>query len=137
MQRRVLGVDRQQQASSPLLRRERKLAGRDEALLVRERERHSALERPERRFDACEPDDRVQHDIRLRGSEQLGQVTADLRMRDASRSGKLGEIGRGRRERAELQLRAPIDDVDRLTADRAGCAEERYTPHGASVRRLA
>ena len=45
----MLAVDRQQQASPTLARGERELAGGDEALLVRERERDAALERPERR----------------------------------------------------------------------------------------
>ena len=58
VERRVLAVDGQQQAPAPLPRRERELAGGDEALLVRERERDAALERPERRADAREADDR-------------------------------------------------------------------------------
>ena len=48
-ERRVLAVDGDQLASAPLARAERKLAGGDEALLVRERERHAVLERPHRR----------------------------------------------------------------------------------------
>ena len=78
-ERRVLAVDREQQAAAPLLRGQRELAGGDEALLVRERERDAALERPERRADAREADDRVQDDVRLGALEQLGQVAADLR----------------------------------------------------------
>ena len=58
MERGVLAVDRDQEPSSPLSRAERELAGRDEALLVRERERDAVLERPERRANACESDDR-------------------------------------------------------------------------------
>ena len=135
MQRRVLGVDRQQQAAAPLLRRERELAGGDEALLVRERERHAALERPERRLDAREADDRVQHDVRLGRLEQRRQVAADLDVRDAVRGREPVEVGRRRRERAELELGIAVDDVDRLPADRAGRAEKRDPPHGAQCRR--
>src|SRR6185503_5963640 len=79
--RGVLAVDRQQEASAPLLRRERELTGGDEALLVGERKRDAVLERPERRGQAGEADDRVQHHVRLRAVEQLGQVAADLRQR--------------------------------------------------------
>ena len=117
--RRVLAVDRQQQASSPLLRREGELAGRDQALLVGERERDPVLERPERRGQAGETDDRVQHDVRLGAVEQLGQVAADLRQRrepvDRLRA-------RGRRHQLELRLR--LDDLERLAADGAGGPQE-------------
>jgi len=46
---RMLAVNREQQAPTPLPSLERQLAGGNEALLVRERQRHTALERPERR----------------------------------------------------------------------------------------
>ena len=59
------------------------LAGGDEALLVRERERDAVLERPERRVDAGEADDRVEDDVRLAALEQLGRVAADLDVLDA------------------------------------------------------
>src|SRR5215210_290441 len=75
---RMLAVDREQQASPTLSRLERELARGDEALLVRERERHSALERPERRRQAREADDGIQHNVGLRALQQLRQVTADL-----------------------------------------------------------
>ena len=82
----VLAVDREEQAAAPLVRREREVAGRDEALLVGERERDAALERPERRAEAGEADDRVEDDVRLGALEQLGQVAADLRVSGASPS---------------------------------------------------
>ena len=62
---------------------DREVAGRDEALLVRESERHAALERPQRRADAGEADDRVQDEVGLRVLEELGEVAADLRVLDA------------------------------------------------------
>ena len=133
MQRRVLRVDRQQQAAAPLLRGERELACGDEALLVRERERHAALERPERRLDTREADDRVQHDVWLGLLEQRRQVAADLDVPDAARLRELRQVRRRRRERAQLELGIAVDDVDRLPPDRAGRAEERYPPHALSV----
>ncbi len=74
----MLGVDRQHAAAAAGHCGERQLAGRDEALLVREREIDAVLERPERGVDAGEADDGIQHDVRLRALEELGQVAADL-----------------------------------------------------------
>ena len=66
----------------------REIAGRDEALLVGEREVDPVLERPERRGQAGEADDRVQHDVGLRRLEQLRQVAAGLDVRrDVRRRG--------------------------------------------------
>ena len=79
---------------------ERELAGRDEALLVREREVDAVLERPERRVDAGEADDGVQHDVGLRALEQLGQVAADLLQRRVD----VVERRRAGRDGAELEL---------------------------------
>jgi hypothetical protein len=110
----VLGVDRQQEASAPLPGLEGEVAGGDEALLVRKGERDSAIERPERGVDAGEADDRVQHDVRLRPLQQLGQVASDLGVRDAVLGREGGEIRRPGRERAELELRVPLHDFDRL-----------------------
>ena len=73
----------QQQPSAPLPRAEREIAGRDEALLVRERERDAVLERPQRRADACEADDGVQDEVGLGRVEQLGEVASDLDVLDA------------------------------------------------------
>ena len=71
--------------------RERELAGGDEALLVRERERDAALERPERRAEAGEADDRVQDDVRLAraraarsGRRRPGRARRRARRRAAS-----------------------------------------------------
>src|SRR6266487_1253717 len=76
---RVLAVHWNQNASAALERGQRELACRDEALFVRERQRNPALERPERRREAGEADDRVEHDVRLRALEQLDEVAAGLR----------------------------------------------------------
>src|SRR6185312_281090 len=61
--RRVLAVHREQETSAPLLRGQRELTRGDEALLVRKCKRDAVLERPERRGQPCEPDNRIQHDI--------------------------------------------------------------------------
>jgi hypothetical protein len=61
----VLAVDGQHEPSSPRPRLAGELAGGDEALLVRERERDAAFERPQRGVDAGEADDRVQDDVGL------------------------------------------------------------------------
>jgi hypothetical protein len=50
----MLAVDRQQQPAATPMRGECELACSDEALLVRERERDAALERPEGRLHAGE-----------------------------------------------------------------------------------
>ena len=84
-ERRVLAVDRQQQAAAAAMGGDGELAGRDEALLVRERERDAALERPQRRLDAGEADDRVEDDVRLAGVEERGGGAADLDVLDAVR----------------------------------------------------
>ena len=66
--------------------------------------------------------------------EQLGQVAADLRVRRRrARPRARVEVGRSRRESAELELGVPLDDLDRLPADRAGGAEQRDSLHGHSV----
>ena len=122
--RGVLAVDREQQAAPAALRGDRELAGRDEALLVRERERDAALERPERRPDAGEADDRVEDDVGLARVEELGGVAADLDVLDAVRGREVVERLRARRERAQLELRAALHDLERLAADRAGRTEE-------------
>ena len=132
-ERGVLRVDGQQSSSTPLLRGEGERSGGDKALLVRKRERDAALERPERRADAGEADDSVQDDVRLRGLQQPCHVTADLRVRDAVLPRQRGQIGRARCESTELELGVPLHDLDRLPADRAGGAEQRYPLHGHSV----
>ena len=118
--RRVLGIDREQEASPTLLRRERQVARRDEALLVRERERHASLERPERRTDSRKADDGVQDDVGLGALEELGQVAACLDVLDAVSRSELLEAARAGREGAELEFLGGLDHGDCLRADGAG-----------------
>ena len=102
MERGVLAVDGQQQPSTPLPRGHREIAGCDEALLVRERERDAALERPQRRADAGEADDGVQDEVGLGRLEELDDVAADLDVLDA-------ELGceRGRAAASPTRARRP------------------------------
>ena len=100
----MLAVDGQEQPSSPLPRGDREIAGGDEALLVRERERDAALERPERRAHSREPDDGVQHEVGLGGVEELGDVAADLDVLASQLRRELVERLRARRERAHREL---------------------------------
>ena len=120
-------------AAAAPARGERELAGGDEALLVREREVDAALERPQRRGQPGEADDRVQDEVGLGGLEQRRRVAADLDVLDAVRRGERREVGRARRERAELELGMRGDDLERLAADRAGGAEQGDALHPASV----
>ena len=119
--------------------RERELAGGDEALLVRERERDAALERPHRRREPGEADDGVEHEVGLGALEQLGEVAADLR----ERREPVDRL-RARRRGDELELGVRVDHLDRLAPDRAGRAEQGdplhrrvRVPTARSVRRAA
>ena len=87
------------------------------------------LERPERRADAGEADDRVEDDVRLAPLEELDGVAADLGVLDAVLGRELVERRRARLQRAELELGMRRDDLDRLAADRAGRAEKRDASH--------
>ena len=113
-ERRVLAVDRQQQAAPPPLGGDGELAGGDEALLVRERERDAALERPERRPDAGEADDRVEDESGSQASSSAVHVAADLGVLDAVRGGELVERLRAGHQRAQLELGVRCHDLDRL-----------------------
>jgi hypothetical protein len=124
----VLTVHRQQRAAAALSCSEGEIAGGDEALLVRERERHAALERPHRRGKAREAERGVENDIGLGPLEQSGRVTAGLCERRQS-------VDRRRATgcRDELELGACGDHPERLAADRSCCTHERDPRHGHSV----
>ena len=122
--RRVLAVDREQRAAAAGARRSRERAGRHEALLVRERERDAALQRPEGRADPGEADDRVEDDVRLGPLEQLGRVAAHLGQRREPVDRR-----RARRGRDELELRVRSDDLEGLAADGAGGSEQCEAGH--------
>jgi hypothetical protein len=129
---RVLAVDRQEQAAPAPLRLPGEVAGRDEALLVRERERDAVLECPERRVDAGEAYDRIQDDIRPGHLEQRNRVAADLHVLDAEPGRERVERRRAGRERDESQVGVRPHDLDGLAADRARRAEQGDPSHRAS-----
>ena len=82
-ERRMLAVDGQEQPSSPLPCRDGEISGRDETLLVCEREGHAPLERPQRRADPGEADDGVQDEVGLGCVEELREIPPDLDVLDA------------------------------------------------------
>src|SRR5207302_6569448 len=130
VERRVLAVHRQESAGTARASGERELSRGDEALLVREREVDTMLERPERRMDAGEADNRVQHDVGPGALEQLREVTTDLL------EGRVDVVERRRAgsDRAQLEAGMRFDDLDRLAADRPRRAEERDPFHGTQCR---
>ena len=54
--------------------------------LVGESKRDAVLERPDRCLDACEPDDGVEHDVRLTRFQERNGGSSDLRMRHRVRA---------------------------------------------------
>ena len=131
VKRGVLAVDGQDPASASFAGLTGELTGGDEALLVRERQVDAPLERPERGVNARESDHCVEHDVGLGAFEELCEVTPNLFQRRVD----MVEGRRARRGRAELELRMPLDDLDRLATDRPRCPEQRDALHRASVRR--
>ena len=124
-ERRVLAVDGQEQPSSPLPRGDGEIACRDEALLVRERERHAVLERPQRRPDAREADDGVQHEVGLRCVEKLAEIAAsDLTCSTPSSRCEVVERLRPRCEGAHGELGIRRDHLERLPPDGSGRPEQ-------------
>ena len=79
----MLAVDGKEAAAAAPPRLDRELAAGTQALLGRERQVDTVLERPERGREALEADDRVQDDVRPGAVEQLGDVAADLNVLDA------------------------------------------------------
>ena len=127
----MLTVHRKDPASAPLARREREIAGRDEALLVRESQVDAVLERPERRVDSREPDDSIEDDVGLSAFEEIGQIASDLLQRRVD----VVERRRAGGGCAQLEVRMSLHDLDRLATDRPRCPEQRDALHRASVRR--
>ena len=75
----MLAVDGEQRAAAAALGGEGELAGRDEALLVREREVDAVLERPERRADSpAKPTTAFSTRSGLRASSSSVEVAAGL-----------------------------------------------------------
>ena len=128
---RVLGVDRHDLAAArgPGFGDDR--PRRDQAFLVREREPFAGCEGGEGGGQAREPDDGIEDDIRLRQPGELGELFVgragtNAVGRHAERRRLFGEeCGiAARRERDHVEVVAvSLDDVERLSADRAGRSE--------------
>ena len=88
MERRVLAVHGQQKPFAATPGVESEISGRDEALLVRERERDPVVERPKRGAHSCEADDGIQDDVGLGALEELRDVASNLRVLDAELRGE-------------------------------------------------
>jgi hypothetical protein len=124
---RMLAVNGQDPPSAPLLGGERERPGCNEALLVRQREVDAALERLQRRREACESHDGVQDDVWLARPDELvkGWVAADRHVLDAVLACDPLRLVRLRSDgdRAQLELGVGGDHLERLCADRACGAE--------------
>jgi hypothetical protein len=155
LQRRVLAVDRQQQTAAAAHGGGHQLAARHQALLVGEGQIAARVERRHRGLEPGGANDRVQHDV---GSELAHQL--DHAARPAQhpaiefRARAFGDGGIGQRDHVgavlarsrdrlgvrsvrgqagETQVRVVANDLERLTADRAGRAQNGHRPHGVSV----
>ncbi len=140
VQRRVLGVDGDQQGAAALGGIAHERATGDEALLVRERDIDPGLERGERRAQAGDPDAGVQHEVGRDLECQRGDALRALEhasrepVAGPRRGGWIGE-GEGRdavlarerdqrsvvatgSQRDDLDIGEGRDDIEGLAADR-------------------
>ncbi len=136
----VLAVDRHQLGARRRPQRLHDRAGRDQALLVRQRQPLALAQRGDRHRQTGEADDRVDDDVGV--LDEVGEVVDDRRIgqgggdlgppgriadRDDTRMQLLGLGDEGLDRRADAQpddlvARFGADDVDRLRADRTGRA---------------
>src|SRR5262249_49184693 len=126
---RVLAVNGEEPAAAARPCGKGEVACGHEALLVGEREVDAVLEGPDRGRQAGEAHDGVEDAFRLRPPQQLDEAAAPRLERRVDAV----ERARPRRGGAQLELGMARDDVERLTADRAGGAEEGYALHAPSV----
>ena len=115
LQRRVLGIDRQQLRAAARERLPHERAARDEALLVGERDVDAGLERGQRGVETRRADDGVEHDVR----PALGRPAA--------------RRPRGRPARARRSARAPPRPPRGRPA--RSCARRGARPRAARRRR--
>ena len=126
--RRVLGVDGHDLAAARRPRLGDDRPGRDQALLVREREPLAGFERGDRRRQPGEADDRVEHDVGVGMRGELGEHARASSTHERARSGgtpnsracsreQLDVAAGGERDDAVV-VAVTGDDVERLGADR-------------------
>ena len=114
LQRRVLGVDRQQARAAARERRAHERPARDEALLVGERDVDAGVERRQRGLEPGRPDDRVEHDV----GAALG---GELRRHGAGRAPGSARAPRRRlRDRRARSSRTPSRSACSSTPRRRG-----------------
>ena len=120
-------------AAAALARSEGELAGRDEALLVRERERDAVLERPHRPGRPGEAERGVQDDVR--GSRARAAPSGRRRPASAARARRSAS---SRRSPPRARGRSfGRDHLERLAPDRAGRAEQGDPRHPGQCARPA
>ena len=113
MQRRVLGVDRDDRRPGRLGKLHDELAADDERLLVGEREVDPLTERRDRRHEAGRTDDRVEHEIAPGFGDQLDEPV---------RAGQHLSVGPRLRRRAPPR---PVGQRDPPHAERLRLLEQR------------
>ena len=133
--RGVLRVDRD---DLPRARDRRdEVAADDQRLLVREREGAAHLERGEGRAQSDRAGDAVEHDVRLDVAHQLlgldGAERGVLDVEFLGLSAELLPIGSGCQPDDLEPPRVGADDLERLSADRTGGAEDEHATHRASL----
>jgi hypothetical protein len=121
---RVLAVNGQEQPSSPLPGGDREISCRDETLLVRERERHAPLERPQCCADAREAHDGIQDEVGLGCVEKIREIAPDADVLDAETSREVAEGPRPGCESADRKLRSGRNHLERLQPDGSGRPEQ-------------
>ena len=124
----MLAVDRQDAAPLPAPGGEREVACRDEALLVGERQVDPGLERGERGRRPAKPTTAFRTTSGCRGVDETveGRLACNRDVGDAARGcdpSRLLPTGSGG-DGAQLELGMGVDDLERLSADRARGAEK-------------
>ena len=111
VQRRVLGVDRQQLRAAARERLAHERAAGDEALLVGERDVDAGLQRRQRRLEPGRADDGVEHDVR----PALGSQLRDARLPSSTRPEKRARAAAAAAGSASAIVRTPRRSASRTT----------------------
>ena len=159
MERGMLGVHRDDASAGGLGQRHHQLAAHHQAFLVGQRKVDSLAERGDRWSQSCRADQAIEHQVAVALGDQLheplrtGQHLAArpqlggagggrlVRERHALHAEALGLLderfhaGRGGK-RDNLEVGAPLNDVECLRADRPRRAEDDHPSHASEDRRL-
>ena len=137
VQRRVLGVDRDQLRAGRLGERHHELAADDERLLVGERDVDPLGQRDDRRAEAGGADDRVEHEVGVRSRRRAARAPRARRAprpRSTPRPPAPPRPDRSARS-ASRRARAPARPAPRASAPRTG--RRARTPRARARRRRA